>query len=432
MRSFTEVNTNCRLEPVHAGGNRAVRVQYLRVVGSSSARILIVAGERSGDLYGAELAHALRARLGEVEIFGCGGDAMRRAGVQTIADLREFAMVGITEVVSGLPRARRAFHMILAETRRRRPELAVLIDAPSLNLRLAKKLKPRGIRVAYYVSPQIWAWKKWRLRHLRSRVDKMLCLFDFEQEIYRRAGVPVEYVGHPLIDRPEIAGPGLAREEFFATAGLDPAVPMVALLPGSRKIELKYILPGLIEGARELRRRRSGRPIQFLLPVAATLDRIEVESSMRAQGAVPEFIRTVSGATHEALRHADAAVVASGTATLETALLGCPMVVVYRVAPSTAFFARFMLDVPFYSMVNLLAGKPVVPELIQDDFTAERVASETERLLDDSKARQGVLEGYRAVRQRLGPGGAAQRAAHAVVEMLRCHVNCESHSWTDR
>jgi lipid-A-disaccharide synthase len=379
----------------------------------------MVAGERSGDLHGAELAHALRHELGEVEIFGAGGEAMRQEGVETIADLREFAMVGITEVVSGLPRARRAFRSILAEAERRQPGLAVLIDAPSLNLRLAKKLKPRGIHVVYYVSPQIWAWKKWRLRHLQSRVDKMLCLFDFEEEIYRRAGMAVEYVGHPLVDRPEIAGPGLAREEFFAVAGLDPAKPLVALLPGSREIELEYILPGLVEGARELGRRRPERPIQFLLPVAATLDRGKVEAQLRAEGAGPELIRTATNTTYDALRHADAAVVASGTATLETAMLGCPMVVVYRVAPSTAFFARFMLDVPFYSMVNLLAGKRVVPELIQGDFNAQRLASELERLLDDADGRKRMIEAYREVRRRLGPGGAARRAAHAVLEMLQ-------------
>ena len=385
----------------------------------------MVAGERSGDLHGAELAQALRNELGEVEIFGCGGEAMRQAGVATVADLRDFAMVGITEVVSGLPRARRAFHTILAETERRRPALAVLIDSSSLNLRLAKRLRPRGVRVVYYVSPQIWAWKKWRLRHLQNRVEKMLCLFDFEEEIYRRAGVPVEYVGHPLIDRLEHAGRGRAREQFFRSLGLDGTRPTIALLPGSREIELKYILPAMVEGARELRRRRADRGIQFLLPVAATLATVEVETRLREHGAGPELIRTVFDATHDALRHADAAVVASGTATLETALLGCPMVVVYRVAASTAFFARFMLDVPFYSMVNLLAGRAVVPELIQNDCTPARAASEVERLLVDVNARRDMLEGYEIVRRRLGPGGASRRAAHAVVEMLGCCDNPE-------
>ena len=389
----------------------------------SPTRILLVAGERSGDLHGTELAHALRAELGDVELFGCGGDAMRAAGVETVADLREFAMVGITEVVSGLPRARRAFHAIMAEADRRQPALAVLIDAPSLNLRLAKRLRPQGICVVYYVSPQIWAWKKWRLAHLKSRVDKMLVLFDFEEEIYRRAGVPVEYVGHPLVERPEIAGSGLSRAEFFASTGLDPAKTMVALLPGSREIELKYILPGLIGAAQELLRRRRDRPIQFLLPVAVTLDKAKVEERVRADGADSGLVRVVSHATHDALRHASAAVVASGTATLETALLDCPMVVVYRVAASTAFFARFMLDVPFYSMVNLLAGKQIVRELIQSDFTAERLASEMERLLDDTPAREAMLEGYRVVRQRLGPGGAAERAARAIAAVLGSRAN---------
>lgn len=389
----------------------------MEMIGARSTCVLMVAGERSGDLHGAELATALKAELGEISIFGCGGDAMRSAGVETVADLRDFAMVGITEVVSGLPRARRAFHAILAESDRRRPQLAVLIDAPSLNLRLAKQLKPRGVPVAYYVSPQIWAWKKWRMRHLQDRVDHMLCLFDFEEEIYRRAGVKVTYVGHPLVDRPEMAEPAMPREEFVARAGLEAGVPVVALLPGSREIELKYNLPPLAAAAAELRRR--GQNVQFVLPVAATLAEAQVEAQLQACGAAPGLIHTVAHATHDALRIARAAVVASGTATLETALLGCPMVVVYRVAPSTAFFARFMVDVPFYSMVNLLAGKEVVPELIQRDFTSARVAEEVARLLSQPGAREKMTAAFHQVRARLGTGGAVQRAALAVADMLR-------------
>ena len=383
----------------------------------SPIHVLMVAGERSGDLHGAELAAALEAELGEVSIFGCGGAAMRNAGVETVADLRDFAMVGITEVVSGLPRARRAFHAILAEAERRQPQLAVLIDAPSLNLRLAKQLKPRGIPVAYYVSPQIWAWKKWRMRHLQDRVDHMLCLFDFEEEIYRRAGVPVTYVGHPLVDRPEITEPAMPREEFLARAGLRPDVPVVALLPGSREIELKYNLPPLVAGAAELRLR--GQNVQFVLPVAATLSEAQVRAQFHSCGAAPGLIHTIAHATHDALRIAQAAVVASGTATLETALLGCPMVVVYRVAASTAFFARFMVDVPFFSMVNLLAGREVVKELVQRDFTGARVADEVARLLNQPEARDRMTAEFSGVRQRLGPGGAVRRAAQAVAKMLR-------------
>src|SRR5438132_2790116 len=200
--------------------------------------LMIVAGERSGDIYGARLAAALHARLPEIEVFGCGGELMRGAGVETIVDSHEFAMVGITEVVSGLPRAYRGFHALLGEAERRRPELAILVDSPSLNIRLAKRLKNRGITVVYLISPQIWAWKRWRLGQLKTRIDKMLCIFDFEEPIYRQAGIPVEYVGHPLVDTVEAS---VTREAFFAQAGLDPDTPTVALLPGSREIEVSLI-----------------------------------------------------------------------------------------------------------------------------------------------------------------------------------------------
>lgn len=385
--------------------------------GEQPLSLLMVSGERSGDLHGAELAIALRELLGDVEIFGCGGEAMRRAGVTTIADLAAFAMVGITEVISGLPRARRAFNAILAEAKRRRPALAVLIDAPSLNLRLAKQLKPLGIPVAYYVSPQIWAWKKWRMRHVRARVDRMLCLFDFEEEIYRRAGVPVAYVGHPLVDRPEIVGPTISRQELLDRLGIPGDAELIALLPGSRPTEVRYNLPALVGAAQELRRRRSDK-VRFILPMAATLSREWMEAQLETLGAGPKLIRLATDSTHDVLRYADAAAVASGTATLETALLGCPMVVVYRVAASTAFLARFMLDVKYYSMVNLLAGRAVVNELIQEDFTPQRVAGEIERLLDDSYLRRRMLSGYEEVRARLGNGGAAGRAACEIAGML--------------
>jgi lipid-A-disaccharide synthase len=410
--------------PVRGSFRRAWRDLVMRE--DLTSRILMVAGERSGDLHGAELAGALKQILDGVEVWGCGGEAMRQAGVDLVADLRDFAMVGITEVVAGLPRARRAFNALLRAADRRRPELAVLIDAPSLNLRLARRLKGRGIPVAYYVSPQIWAWKKWRMRHLQKRVDKMLCIFDFEEEIYRRAGVPVEYVGHPMLDRPEIAAPSLSRDAFFARAGLDPTLPLIALLPGSRESEVRYILPGLVDAARALRRRAGDKRPQFVLPVAATLDAAGIETRLSEMGAGRGLITALTDATHDALRYADAAVVASGTATLEAALLGCPMVVVYRLAPSTAFLARFMIDVPHYSIVNLLARKRAVPELIQDDFTGERVADEVERLLASLEARAGMLADFHRVRARLGPGGAAFRAAGAIARMLQPQLRSEA------
>jgi lipid-A-disaccharide synthase len=382
--------------------------------------LMMVAGERSGDLYGAELTTELKNQLDSVDVFGCGGDSMRQAGVETTVDSHQFAMVGITEIFSGLPRAYRAFQALMAEVDRRRPQLAILIDSPSLNLRLAKRLKRRRIPVIYFVSPQLWAWKKWRMRHVRQRVDKMLCIFDFEERIYHRAGVPVEYVGHPLA---EMMGrrPRLSRAAFFANAGLDPKTPTVALLPGSRKIEVGYNLPTMLDAAHRLSKRRGGQGLQFVLALAPAPDAERLETKMLASYAALVKVQAVTRATHDALEHSDVAVVASGTATVEAALLQCPMVVVYRVSPVTALFARFMIDVPFYSMVNLLAGKQIVKELIQRDFTAQAVADEVDHLLDHADERGKVVEELAAIRSQLDAGGAMRRAAGAIVNFLHEH-----------
>ncbi|MHB8656022.1 MAG: lipid-A-disaccharide synthase [Terriglobia bacterium] len=375
--------------------------------------ILIVAGERSGDIYGAELATALQARLPEIKIFGCGGDAMRKAGVDTTVDLRDFAMVGIAEVIKDLPRARRTFNLLLEEVERRKPGLAVLIDSPSLNLRLAKRLKRKKIRIVYFVSPQIWAWKKWRIKHIKARVDKMLCLFDFEEAIYKKAGIPVEFVGNPLL---ELVHPNLSRQEFFAQAGLDVDTQTVALLPGSREREVFYNLPTMLDAATRL---ALTRKIQFVIPVAPSLDPHWLESRLQKYYVGRAAVRTVTNATYDALQHSDVAVVASGTATVEAALCERPMVVVYRVSPITFLLGRFMVDVPFYSMVNLLAGKPVVKELIQGDFTAPAVAAQLEYLLDHPEAREGMVKEFRALKPRLGPGGAIERTADAVIREMQ-------------
>ena len=373
----------------------------------------MVAGERSGDVYGAALAEALRARIPSAQMFGCAGDAMRAAGVETIADIREVALIGISEVVSGLPRAWRAVQNLVNEAAKRKPRLAILIDSPSLNLHLAKHLKRRNIPVIYFVSPQIWAWKKWRIRKIKAYVDKMLCLFDFETEIYEKAGVPVEWVGHPLVDMPD---PTMTREEFFRRIALDPNSPTVALLPGSRRTEVHFNLPAMLEAAALVGQSRS---VQFVLASAPTIDSQWLES-LAAQGYSGKApLRTLSNTTHEALEYAEAAVVASGTATIEAALLECPMIVVYRVSQFTAACARSMIDVPFYSMVNLLAGHAAVPELIQNDFTAANLASRLELLLDDNGARSRMIEDLRKVRARLGPGGAIGRAADAVGRFMK-------------
>jgi lipid-A-disaccharide synthase len=379
----------------------------------SKTSLFIVAGERSGDVYGGELAAAMRARLADAEIFGCGGDAMRRGGVTTPVDSREFSIVGIAEVVSGLPRAYRAFHALMAEVDRRRPSLAVLIDSPSLNLRLAKRLKQRGIPVVYFVSPQIWAWKKWRIHQIKARVSKMLCIFDFEEEIYRKAGVPVEYVGHPLVD---LVRQHLTREEFFRQFDLNPAITTIALLPGSREKEVSYNLPPMLDAASRM---ALTRKIQFIVGVAASLDPLWLESKVSECFVGRASVRVLNRATYDSIQHADLTIVASGTATLEGALRERPMIVVYRVSPLSWELGKFLVDVPFYSMVNLLAGKRVVPELIQGDLTGQSLAVQAELLLDDPEARENMVKGLRAIRPRFGAGGSIGRAAEAILGVLR-------------
>lgn len=374
---------------------------------------MIVAGERSGDVYGAALARALRERLGSVEIFGCGGDAMRQAGAETTVDAHAVAVAGIVEVISALPRIYRAFHTLLAEVERRRPQLAVLIDFPDFNLRLARRLKKRNIPVIYFVSPQIWAWRPGRIKQIKSSVTKMLCIFDFEEDLYRKAGVPVEYVGHPLVDAVK---PNLSREEFFARVGLDLTTLTVALLPGSRRKEVAHNLPAMLDAATRI---ALSRKIQFVIPAAATIDPTWLESTLRECYVGRATVRTVTNATHDVLHHSDVAVVASGTATLEAALCERPMVVVYRVSPLTWMIGKLLVKVPFYSMVNLLDRKPLVTELMQSDFNAQNLAAQVEYLLDNPEARSAMVEGLRALRLRLGPGGAIGRAADAVVDALK-------------
>ncbi len=379
----------------------------------SQTCLMMVAGERSGEIYGAELAGALRSRIPDAEIFGCGGEAMRRAGVSTVVDAHDVSMVGIVEVLTGLPRVFRAFRMLLAEVDRRHPRLAVLIDFPDFNLRLARKLKQRGIPVVYFVSPQVWAWRKGRIKQLKANVSKMLCIFDFEERIYRDAGIPVEYVGHPMVD---LVRPHLGRGEFFAGLGLDSAIPSVALLPGSRRKEVAYNLPPMLDAATRM---TLSRNVQFVVAVAPTLDPLWVESTLLECYVGRATVRAVEKATYDALQHCEVAVVASGTATIEAMLRERPMVVVYRVSPLTWQIGKALVDVPFYSMVNLLAGKAVVPELIQNDFSARNLASQLEYLLDHPEAREEMVESLRSLRPRLGPGGAVSRAAEAVMGVLQ-------------
>ena len=370
--------------------------------------ILLSAGEASGDMYAARLATALRKRL-DVEIFGMGGPQMREAGVEIIADYHEVSVVGITEIVSHLPSLVRAMRKLVDEAERRRPALAILTDFPGFHLRLARKLKPRGVRNVYYICPQFWAWRPWRANLIRRRFAEALCIFPFEEEFFRGRGVPTKFIGHPLVG--EVC-PTLTRAEFTKKHGLDPQLPVITLLPGSRWGEISRHLPVMLEAAR-LHREQSQDRSQIVIAVAAGLDLARLRG-LFPPGALP---LVVQGETYDALAAADAAIVCSGTATVEAALLDAPMTVVYRLTALTAALAKPLVRTKFYSMVNLIADRSVVPELVQDDFTGEKIAAELARLREPATVEE-MRAGLAEVRRRLGPPGAVDRAADAIAALL--------------
>jgi lipid-A-disaccharide synthase len=343
-------------------------------------------------MYGAELITALREQTGGTfECFGMGGDRMREAGCELVVHARDVAVVGLVEVLSHLPGIYREFHKLLAEVDRRRPDVAVLIDFPDWNFRLAKQLHRRGIPVVYYVSPQLWAWRKGRLKLVQRYVSEMLVIIPFEREFYAQNGVEVEFVGHPLS---ELEAPKVSREDFAARWGLDASRRWIALLPGSRSKELRLNLPAMLGAAERL-----GTEFEFVMPVASTLDEDWVRQQISlCAGNVDVKLTDDARAS---LLHARVAVVASGTATVEAALIGTPFVMVYRVAGLTWTLGRHLVKLPHYGMVNLVAGREVVPELIQDRFTPENVERAVRALLEDGTARQNMTEGLSEVRKLL-------------------------------
>ncbi len=379
-------------------------------------RILISAGEASGEFYGAKLMEALRCQVSgqtppDIDFFGVGGDQMRAAGCDLLVDAREIAEVGIVEVVKHIPTIYRRFREVVREAERRRPDAAVLIDFPDFNLRLARELHNRGVPVIYYVSPQLWAWKQRRIERVRKYVRKMLVIFPFEERFYRERGIEAEFVGHPLADLPS---PLVTREEFAAEHKLDPAREWIALLPGSRRGEVSRIFPTLLEAAQLL-----GPEYVYIVPVASTLDAGWIASFLRSYLG-PKITFTCDA--RSSLLHARAAGVASGTSTLEAALIGTPFTMVYRVAPLTWSLGRRLVKVDRFAMVNLIAEHDVVPELVQDEFTPQRVCAELRRLIPEGKARETMIADFGEVRDRLqpsGPGGnASERAAQAVLTMM--------------
>jgi lipid-A-disaccharide synthase len=372
-------------------------------------RILISAGEASGEMYGAQLIEALRQRKASIQFFGVGGDRMRAAGCETVVDAKDLAVVGITEILSHLPKIYRLFRKLLAAAAADPPDLAIVIDSPAFNWRVARQMHQRGIPVVYYVCPQFWAWRQGRVRLLRKYVDKALVIFPFEEKFYRDRGVDATFVGHPLAD---LAMPKVSRSEYAIQHGLDAAKSWIALMPGSRVKEVRMNLPTILESVARL-----GSEYAYLLPVAPTLDRTWLEGLI---GKTPA-VRLVPEAL-PALVHSRAGIIASGTATVEAALMGTPFVMVYRVSPLTYLLGRSRVKVPHFAMVNLIAGREVVPELVQQDFSAEKVTAEIVKVLSDGPARATMIAGLAEVKAALLGASdrlpAAEQAAEAIMVIL--------------
>jgi lipid-A-disaccharide synthase len=368
----------------------------------------MVAGEASGDMYGAEVARSLFRRFPGCEIFGLGGQQMLAAGVQLESDISKTAVIGPFEVISSLGNLYRVFRRLAQRVEAEPPAAAILIDFPDFNLRLAKRVKDAGVPVVYYISPQVWAWREGRVKQIKSVVSKMLVIFPFEEELYRNAGVDVEFVGHPLVDK---VRPTKSKDEFCASYKLDPRRSIVTLLPGSRRKEVRYILPPLCEAVDLI---RASKPdTQFVLPVASGLDPRFLESMIQTRP-----ITLVSNDTYNAIRYSRAAIVASGTATLETALLGTPEVVVYRISPASWKVGQMLLKVRFYGIVNIILGEEVVPELFQDRMTPEAVSKTAQRLMDDVWVQSQIRGHFEKLKRQLGSGNVADRVVNVVAKFV--------------
>jgi lipid-A-disaccharide synthase len=376
----------------------------------NSRLVFIVAGEASADLHGSHLVTALKRLDPALTFWGIGGPRLEEAGVRILFRSSELAVVGLTEVFSRLATVTRAYLKLKALLRKDRPALLILMDYPDFNLRLARAAKRSRIPVLYYISPQVWAWRKGRVETIRRCVDRVAVILPFEKDFYRERGLHVEYVGHPLLE--EIPA-GLDGKEVRAELGLDRAAPVLALLPGSRKEEVTNLLPVMIEAAERIRSRHAG--LKCLLPRASTIP-AELLAGLLQKS--PVDIQVMEGDVYRVLKACDMALVASGTATLEAAILETPMVIVYRVSLLSYWIGRMVISVPFIGLVNLVAGEAVVPELIQNDVTPERLAQEAMDILEHDDKRTNMVRRLQALRETLGQERASESTARIALEMI--------------
>jgi len=370
-----------------------------------SKTIAIIAGESSGDLIGGLLVRAVKEKDPMVSFFGVGGERMRGAGVELLHTTQEMAFLGFVEVLEHLPFVSRVLNEMESLLRKRKPGLLVLIDYPEFNLRLAERAKRLGIPVMYYISPQVWAWGKGRVRKIKRVVDRMVVAFPFEVEIYKKEGVPVEFVGHPLF---EVVKSRMTRQEFCTQAGLSPDKPILGLLPGSRRQEVEKILPVMVEAARMIKEKKPD-----VQPVVGKAEGLE-DTDFALTADVPK----VKGLTYGLMAASDLVLVASGSATLETGILGTPMVVLYKTSWLSYLIAKMVVTIPNIALINVIAGKRLVPEFVQGQARPDRVAKAALELLEDSTKREEIKQELKKAVSSLGGPGASAKAAGIVLSML--------------
>lgn len=378
----------------------------------TAKKLMVIAGERSGDLHASRIVASLKRLSPSMEVFGVGGEKMARSGAEILKDITGLAVVGFTEVVKSVFVFRRLFRYLLEVAKRRQPDAVLLVDYPGFNLRLASALKAMGITVIYFVSPQIWAWGRNRIQKMREFIDHMIVVFDFEVPIYEEAGMNVTYVGHPLADLLE---PSVSREEFREKQGIPPMAKVVALLPGSRLNEVRRHVPLMGKTAERIGNLLEAT--EFVLP-AASEELAEECRRLLEKHRIAAPIRILDDATYDAVNASDAAVVSSGTATLETGCLGAPLVIIYRVSPLTYLIARRLVTIRNIGLINIVAGETLAPEFVQRQARPGAIAGEVVRFLTDSQLSTTVREKLSGVREKLGPPGAPERAARVILDVL--------------
>jgi lipid-A-disaccharide synthase len=376
---------------------------------SRGKEIMLVVGEASGDMHGASLVKALLERDPNLTFFGVAGDQLQRTTFETLFTVSELTGMGLLELAGNIKNILAAYRLLRRALRTRRPSLLILIDFPELNLRLAKLAKDLGVPVLYYVSPQVWAWRRGRIRQIAKVVDKMAVVFPFEVELYEGHQMPVEFVGHPLLDVVRVSQ---ERDPTLREIGLEKEKPVIALLPGSRRKEIAYHLPIMVAAATELKRLEQA---QFFCVRASTLDRGELQKELDRAGFV---IPIVEAGRYNAVNAADLVWAASGTATLETALLEKPMIVVYRVSWVTYYLARLLVKIKYIGIANIIAGRAIVPELVQSNLSPERLVRESRAILNDHDASRTMIANLRKLREQLGAPGAANRVAELAVSLM--------------